>query len=75
MEVKIGIQQAPREVAFESDLEPDELSELITSAWSANEMVTLEDVKGRKIMVPTEKITYVELGVPKQGRVGFGSKS
>lgn len=72
MEVKIGIQQAPREIAFESDAEPDELAATITKAWSANEMVELEDNKGRKILVPTEKISFVELGASNRGRVGFG---
>lgn len=71
MEVKIGIQQAPREVAFESASDPEELADAITSAWSANEILTLEDAKGRKIIVPTDKITYVELGAPKQSHVGF----
>jgi hypothetical protein len=72
VEVKIGIQQSPREVAFESDVEPDKLAETITKAWSANELVVLEDNKGRKILVPTEKITFVELGASNHGRVGFG---
>ena len=72
MEVKIGIQQAPREVAFESDAEPDELAAIITEAWSANEIVELEDTKGRKILVPAEKISFVELGASTRRRVGFG---
>ena len=72
MEVKIGIQQAPREVAFESDAEPDELAAIITEAWSANERVELEDTKGRKILVPAEKISFVELGASTRRRVGFG---
>lgn len=72
MEVKIGIQQAPREVAFESDATPDELVAAITEAWSANELLQLEDDKGRKILIPTDKISFVELGAPSRGRVGFG---
>lgn len=72
MEVKIGIQQAPREVAFESDATPDELVAAITEAWSANELLQLEDDKGRKILIPSDKISFVELGAPSRGRVGFG---
>ena len=72
MEVKIGIQQSPREIMFESDAEPDELAATITKAWSANEMVELKDSKGQKILIPTEKIAFVELGAPGRGRVGFG---
>lgn len=72
MEVKIGIQHAPREVVFESEIEPDELAAIITEAWSANKVVELEDSKGSKILVPTDKISFVELGPSSRRRVGFG---
>lgn len=72
MEVKIGIQQAPRELVFESDDDAAALTKKITAAWKAGGLVTLEDTKGRNILIPAEKITYVELGEPKVGRVGFG---
>ena len=73
MEVRIGIQDSPREVVFESAAEPGELADIISEAWAANELVTLEDTKGRRIMVPTDKVAYVELGVSSSGRVGFGA--
>ena len=72
MEVRIGIQDSPREVVFESPAEPEDLADQISEAWAANELVTLEDTKGRRIMIPTDKIAYVELGAPGAGRVGFG---
>ena len=72
MEVRIGIQDSPREVVFESSAEPDDLADNISEAWAANELVTLEDVKGRRIMVPTDKLAYVELGASTTARVGFG---
>jgi hypothetical protein len=73
MEVRIGIQDSPREVVFESAAEPEELAEIISEAWSANELVTLEDTKGRRVLIPTDKLAYVELGPASQGRVGFGA--
>ena len=75
MEVRIGIQDSPREIAFESSAEQEELAELNREAWASNEMVTLEDAKGRRIMVPTDKLAYVELGTPAPSRVGFGAGS
>jgi hypothetical protein len=72
VEVRIGIQESPREVTFESASEPEALADVISEAWSANEMLTLEDTRGRRIMIPTDKIAYVELGAPTSGRVGFG---
>jgi hypothetical protein len=72
VEVRIGIQDSPREVVFESAAEPEDLAEQISEAWAANELLTLEDVKGRRVMVPTDKLAYVELGAATVGRVGFG---
>lgn len=72
MEVRIGIQDAPREVVFDSAAEPEELAEIISEAWAANELVTLEDNKGRRILIPTDKLAFVELGAATAGRVGFG---
>ena len=73
MDVRIGIQQAPREISFESDASPEELADLITEAWASNELVTLSDTKGRRILVPTDKIAFLEIGAETAGRVGFGA--
>lgn len=73
MEVRIGIQDSPRDVVFESPAEPEELADIISEAWAANELLTLQDTKGRRIMVPTDKIAFVEVGTHAGGRVGFGA--
>jgi hypothetical protein len=33
----------------------------------------LTDTKGRKVIVPTDKLAYVEVGSPSLGQVGFRS--
>ena len=33
----------------------------------------LTDTKGRKVLVPTDKLAYVEIGSPSSGQVGFRS--
>lgn len=73
MEVRIGIQQSPREVVFESTAEPEDLADAISEAWAANELLTLEDAKGRRILVATDKLAFVELGVSTAPHVGFGA--
>lgn len=73
VEVRIGIQESPRELVFESTAEPDELADVISEAWAANELLTLQDTKGRKLLIPTDKIAFVEVGVGAHGRVGFGA--
>ena len=73
MEVKIGVQYAPREINVETKSTPDEVEKLLTEALKADfGLFTLVDDKGRKVFVPAEKIAYVELGEPEARKVGFG---
>ena len=73
MEVKIGVQYAPREINVETKSTPDEVEKLLTEALKADfGLFTLVDDKGRKVFIPAEKIAYVELGEPEARKVGFG---
>lgn len=72
MEVKIGIQQAPREIAFESESDAAKVTKAIQTALTKGEMVTLENQSGGTVVIPADKIAYVEFGSPRKGRVGFG---
>jgi hypothetical protein len=74
VEVKIGVQYAPREIVVETAAAPAEVEKLLTEALKADfGLFTLVDDKGRKVFVPADKIAYVELGEPEGRRVGFGS--
>lgn len=62
MEVKIGVQYAPRELVMESAQSPAEVEQAVTEAFSgSNELLTLQDEKGRRVIVPVAKIAYVEI--------------
>ena len=73
MEVKIGVQQAAREIVLESEQSPDDVMAAVESAVAAGTLLTLTDDKGRRVAVPGDKIAYIELGVPERGRIGFGA--
>jgi hypothetical protein len=74
VEVKIGVQYAPREIVLETSASPDDVEKLLHEALKADfGLLTLVDEKGRKVFIPAEKIAYVELGEPEGRRVGFGS--
>ncbi len=73
MEIKIGVQHSPREVALDSDQSIDEVTAAITKAIDAGTLLSLTDDRGRTILVPGTKIAYVEIGAPSARRVGFGS--
>lgn len=74
MEVKIGVQHASRELVIDSELSGDDVEAAVTKALSSDEhALVLVDNKGRKVVVPTDKLAYVEIGSPTVGQVGFRS--
>lgn len=72
MEIKIGVQHTSRELAFEPSEGADDVRKKITKALSDGAPLELTDGKGRTLVVPGEKIGYVEIGTQEQHRVGFG---
>lgn len=74
MEVKIGVQHSPRELAVESPLSAGEIESLVAGALSNKDgVLTLVDERGRKLVVASSKIAYVEIGEPETRQVGFGA--
>jgi hypothetical protein len=73
VEVKIGVTQSPREISFNSAQTPTEVEKLITDALAKDSgVVALTDEKGRRFLVQSAKIAYVEIGAADVRRVGFG---
>ena len=75
MEVKIGIQSVPRELVVETDTPADEIERQLASvlADGAHSVFALSMSKGGKVLVPADKIAYVEFVAPEARRVGFGN--
>jgi hypothetical protein len=74
VEVKIGIQHANRELVIDSNQPRAEVEAAVAEAISGQgEVLELTDVKGRKMLVPSAKLAYVEIGSPTSGQVGFRS--
>ncbi|MEU2224470.1 DUF3107 domain-containing protein [Streptomyces sp. NPDC018347] len=74
MEVKIGVQHAPREIVLESGQSVEEVERVINDALSGKtQLLSLQDEKGRKVLVPTDRLAYVEIGEPTVRKVGFGT--
>ena len=73
MEVKIGVQHSPRELVIDSPKTPDEIAAEVSKAMSASKdgLLTLVDERGRRIVVPVDRIAYVEIAESDQRRVGF----
>ncbi|MBB4885957.1 DUF3107 domain-containing protein [Streptomyces netropsis] len=74
MEVKIGVQHAPREIVLESGQSAEEVERLVADALGGKTpLLSLVDDHGRKVLVPSERLAYVELGEPTARRVGFSA--
>ena len=77
MEIKIGVQSAPRELVLEVAMTAEELRAAIDEAVGVSAksvgVLDLVDDRGRRVLVPGGKIAYVEIGEPEVRRVGFGA--
>jgi Protein of unknown function (DUF3107) len=75
VEVKIGIQSVPRELVVETDAPAETIESELAAALQDGEhsVFSLTMTKGGKVMIPADKIAYVEFSAPEGRRVGFGN--
>jgi hypothetical protein len=74
VEVKIGIPSVPRELVVETASSAEEVESALTAAVAAKTGVfVLANVKGGRVLVPADKIAYLEFGDTEPRRVGFGN--
>jgi Protein of unknown function (DUF3107) len=74
VEVKIGIPSVPRELLVETASSAEEVEQALKAAVSAETGVfVLTDVKGGRVLVPADKIAYLEFGGSEPRRVGFSN--
>lgn len=73
MEIKIGIQHVARELTVETEATAAQVEAELRKGLSDSSLVAFTDEKGRKVLVPADKIAYIDLGQEKTRPVGFGS--
>jgi hypothetical protein len=74
VEVKIGVQNAPREIVIESPQTADEVENAVAKALDGTaKLFALTDEHGRRIIVPADRLAYVEIGEQAARKVGFGT--
>jgi len=73
VEVKIGVQQTAREVVLQSEQSSESVLDAVSAALKDGSPLVLTDDKGRTVVVPGDKIAYVEVGASVAGRIGFGA--
>jgi hypothetical protein len=71
VEVKIGVQYGGRELVLESAQTPAEVEQVVTKAIADSGVLQLVDEKGRRVIVPVDKLAYVEIAEQSHRPVGF----
>jgi len=72
VEVKIGVQNAARELTVETDKSADEVQAALTAAIKNEGVFALADPKGRTVVVPADKVAYLSFAEDTGRKVGFG---
>ncbi len=72
MEVKIGVQFGTRELVIETEETAEDIERKLGEVLVKGGLFTLNDVKGSRVVVPVDKLAYVEIVTPEQRAVGFG---
>lgn len=72
MEIKIGVQNSPRELVVDVALDATEVENAVREAISGG-ILSLTDSKGRRVIVPGDRLAYVEVTTSITGTVGFRS--
>jgi mannose/fructose-specific phosphotransferase system component IIA len=73
VEVKIGVQNAARELTVETEESTDAIEKSVTEAIASGSVLVLTDNKGGRTVVPADKLAYVHIGRSVAGQVGFRS--
>ena len=72
MDLRIGIQNSPREISFETSQTAAEVEQAVAAALSGQSPVLrLTDSKGTVYVVPAAALAYVEIGTEEARRIGF----
>ncbi|WP_375432450.1 DUF3107 domain-containing protein [uncultured Friedmanniella sp.] len=73
MEIKVGIQHVNREVVAETTETAAAIEKAFAEAVESDGVFTVTDERGRRVLIPSSKIAYVDLGEEHARKVGFGS--
>jgi len=73
VEIRIGIAQTHRDVVIESSESYATVAEQINEAIKSSSLLSLTDERGRTILIPGDRIAFVEIGAATAGRVGFAN--
>jgi hypothetical protein len=72
MEIRIGIVHSSREITLDSEDSTEVLEEAVRKALADKTPLVLADRRQRQVLIPVDKLAYIEFGGPVDRKVGFG---
>jgi hypothetical protein len=72
VEIKVGIQHVSREIVVETTESASSVEQAYTNAVETGGLLTLNDERGRKVLIQASVISYLDIGEESTRRVGFG---
>jgi Protein of unknown function (DUF3107) len=74
MQVRIGVQYVPKELVVETDQSADEVQQALADALNeGHSLFVIQDERGGRIVVPADRLAYLEIEESESRRVGFGT--
>ena len=75
MQVRIGVQNVPKELVVETDQSADEVQNALAKALAEpHGIFVLQDRRAGRVVIPVEGVGYLEIFDDEQRNVGFGSQ-
>jgi hypothetical protein len=76
VEIKIGIQSIPRELVVDTDTPVEEIERALGDALRSADgqrVFAVDTLKGGRLLIPADKIAFLEFSPDSARRVGFGN--
>jgi hypothetical protein len=73
VEIKVGIQHVNREIVLETNKSASDVEKAFSAAVGGDGVFSLTDERGRKVLIPADRIAYLDIGEENARHVGFGS--
>lgn len=74
MEVKIGIQSVARELVVDTDATPEQVERDLAAALGVEHgVLALTSRNESRVLIPADKIAFIEFAANESRRVGFGN--
>ena len=74
VDVRIGVQHSPRELSLETTETKEAILQAFKDAASGDGLLALSDDRGRSVVVPVEKVSYLEFSGESGRRVAVVSQ-